>query len=870
MKRLLAVACILLGAIPTLKADHITGGEISYVFAGKSGDMYTYNVTVKMYMLCSSDRQFNDPAIVSVFNQATGVRVHDFTVPLGSTSIMNLSRANPCVTNPPTVCFRVGTYQLQLVLPASADGYIITANVVFRVDGMSNLVTGYSQVGATYTSVIPSNAAIANAPENNSATFGGDDLVVICADNSFTYNFTASDDDGDELRYSLCNAYQTGGITGNNGFPPPPPPYESVPYGNGYSGDAPLGSRVRIDVNSGKITGIAPSVGIYVITVCVEEIRGGVVIATQRKDMQINVASCDIAAAALPHEYIVCGADKTLTTKNISTSSLIKSYNWEFVNQSGVTVFNTTDPIATHTFADTGLYTVKLVINKGGDCSDSTESVARVYPGFSPDFNISGACINNPIRFNDATTSVYGVVNSWTWNFGDNNNNTASSLQNPSYTYPGTGNKNIRLIVADTKGCIDTVVKAASIFDKPPIDFAFRDTLICPPDALQLQATGNGNFTWSPQINMTGSSSAAPVVSPVTTTTYYAELNDDGCINKDSVMVRVVQQVSLQAMPDTIICEGDSAQLSAVSDGLRFSWTPSSTLNDASIINPVAVPGGTTVYQITASISTCTATKQINVRTVPYPVAYAGPDTIICYNTSTPLNASTDGKSFNWLPAAGLQDRNILNPIARPPSSTAYIFYAYDNKGCPKPGIDTVNVTVLPDINAFAGNDTAVIIGQPLQLQATGGNRYTWFPSTGLSATDIANPVAFFSLESPAKMIYRLLAFNEAGCVDSAFVAVKIFSSAPDIFVPNAFTPNNDGRNDIFEPVAAGIRHIDLFQVFNRWGQLMYTSKSTHDRGWDGTFKGEPMPSGTFVWVLKAMDFTGKPLFKKGTVVLIR
>src|SRR5207302_1211135 len=100
--------------------------------------------------------------------------------------------------------------------------------------------------------------------ENNSAVFVGSDLVIVCANNHFTYSFGATDGDGDQLRYSFCDAYQSEGGLSGGASPTPPPPFESVPYGNGFNGVAPLGIDVQIDPNTGLISGIAPNDGIYV------------------------------------------------------------------------------------------------------------------------------------------------------------------------------------------------------------------------------------------------------------------------------------------------------------------------------------------------------------------------------------------------------------------------------------------------------------------------------------------------------------------------------------------------------------------------------------------------------------------------------
>ena len=99
---------------------------------------------------------------------------------------------------------------------------------------------------------------------------------------------------------------------------------------------------------------------------------------------------------------------------------------------------------------------------------------------------------------------------------------------------------------------------------------------------------------------------------------------------------------------------------------------------------------------------------------------------------------------------------------------------------------------------------------------------------------------------------------------------MNIFSTLPEIYVPNAFTPNGDGQNDYFRLIAPGIQRVEVFRVYNRWGQLVYDSPATHSFGWDGLFNGKPVASDTYVWMVKAIDYTGRTHFKKGTVTLVR
>ena len=869
--RKLSICLVVLGFFQTARADHITGGEMYYYYTGFSNGQYNYNGTLKLLMRCNSGRQFNDPTVISVFDKATNNRISDTRVPLSRKETLQLTTHDKCITNPPIVCYEVGYYEFSISVPASLYGYIISGQVNYRVAGINNLTAGYAAIGATYTAEIPGTSASNDNPKNTSGRFVASDLVEICAGNSFSYSFAAEDNDGDNLRYSFCEAYQSGTSGGpNTSNPPLSPPYGAVPYGTNYGGSSPLGSTVQIDANTGLISGVAPpESGIYVVTVCITEIRNGVAIATQRKDIQINIAPCTIVGARLDPAYMLCKDTKTITLTNRSVSPLIITQQWDIFNNQGVSLFSSQNPSVTYSFSDTGKYTIKLEVNRGHECSDSTKAEVRVYPGFVPDFKFSGICYKKPTTFTDATTTVYGQVNSWNWDFGESDIAAGySNNRNTNYTYAALGQKNVRMIAGNTVGCIDTIMKTVSILDKPPINLAFRDTLICVKDEVQLLASGSGNFSWSPSLNILNQNSAAPTVVPGVSTTYFVDLDEDGCLNRDSVKVRVTDHVSLQPMSDTVICKGDSIQFRLVSDGFKYSWAPASQIINPSVKNAIAITPFNTSYQVTAFIGSCVATASVLVSTVAYPVANAGPDTMICFNTFAHLHAVMDGKSFKWSPMTSLSNGSVLDPIAKPVKTTAYIFSAYDTYGCPKPGNDTVVVRVLDKIKAFAGRDTAVVVNQPLQLTASGGVGYSWSPSLGLSALNKSDPVAQYT-QSSEGIRYKVLVYNEARCVDSAFVRVKVFKTSPIVFVPNAFTPNKNGSNDLLRPITAGMQVMEYFKIYNRWGQMVFSS-GISSIGWDGTFGGKQQDAGMYVWMVKAKDYLGRPYFQKGMVALLR
>jgi gliding motility-associated-like protein len=515
------------------------------------------------------------------------------------------------------------------------------------------------------------------------------------------------------------------------------------------------------------------------------------------------------------------------------------------------------------------VYVIKLKVQNSSGCVDSTTSPASVYPGFKPDFSYSGSCFQSPFQFTDNTVSRYGIVNSWKWDFADPASSTnTSTLKNPTHQYPSSGVRTVLLTVGDSKGCTDTVSKTVIASDVPALTLPFKDTLICSVDTLQLQANGNGVFSWAPNYDIINPATANPLVYPKTTTSYIVTLNEKGCIKKDTVKVNVLDFITVDAGRDTSICLTDSIRLRATSQGLQYIWTPSTGLNNPNIKNPVAKPLGNITYYVTASVGKCQDRDSIKIKVSPYPKANAGGDTSICYGDKAQLNGIIVGSGFTWTPVSSLVNSNTLNPLASPKATTNYILSAFDTLGCPKPFRDTVTVRVIPQVKAFAGRDTFIVANQPLQLNATGGTSYLWSPATGLSNTNISNPIATLS---PAidSITYRVRVSVLEGCFADDDITVKIFKTGPDIFVPTAFTPNADGRNDVLRPIAVGIKSLTFFKVYNRWGQMVYASSNFED-GWNGTLGGRDQATGTYVYMAQAIDYLGNAIVRKGTVVLIR
>lgn len=294
----------------------------------------------------------------------------------------------------------------------------------------------------------------------------------------------------------------------------------------------------------------------------------------------------------------------------------------------------------------------------------------------------------------------------------------------------------------------------------------------------------------------------------------------------------------------------------------------------------------TTYYRTLVKSGVCppdtSSVARVQFINVPFPEAAIDPDAAsICYGTSTPVNAViTTGTNYTWSNAATLTNTGngvvsalpyAINATATPLQSTSYLL-TVTNAGCPNALSDTFSVAVTPPIIVFAGNDTSIVATQPLQFNITvndpSANIYTWTPGTGLNATTIANPVANLSGMAGSAVTYTVRATTADGCFGEDDIKVLVFTTAPDIFVPSAFTPNGDGHNDVLRPIPVGIAKINYFRIYNRWGQLVFNS-SDIQKGWNGTINGQLQSTASFVYVTQGIDYTGKLVTRKGVVTLI-
>ncbi len=374
----------------------------------------------------------------------------------------------------------------------------------------------------------------------------------------------------------------------------------------------------------------------------------------------------------------------------------------------------------------------------------------------------------------------------------------------------------------------------------------------------------------------------APAIFTAPDTCFYGNIkvkDAKGCLVNTTVTVALNDTMRLELGAPQTICVGSSVTLQPQTNASTtiFTWTaqgqPLSTLSDPAIKNPVATPVDTAIYTLNAQWGICSRQDAIVINVLHKPIVSAGLDTAICNqatqtipSVATLIGSATDTSgtvNYLWTPSTKVSFPNQAITPAKTDSTQKFVLTVTDNYGCNFTVTDTVTVFVQPPVKAFAGRDTIAMYNRPHQLLATGGVGYLWTPAAPLNNPNIANPLA--TLTSDTR--FTVIVTDIAGCEGYDTVFLKVYEG-PTYHVPNAFSPNGDGRNDIFRPIPSGIASTDYFRVFNRFGELLFETKEWL-KGWDGTYRGKQQPIGTYVWMVKGKDYNGRVIEMKGTVLII-
>lgn len=308
-------------------------------------------------------------------------------------------------------------------------------------------------------------------------------------------------------------------------------------------------------------------------------------------------------------------------------------------------------------------------------------------------------------------------------------------------------------------------------------------------------------------------------------------------------------------------CVGDTLTLLA-SGGVTYQWAGPNlapTSQNPVVINNISAANAGKYTVIAYNQYDCSSTASTMVTVNPVPVAAVTGGTTICAGDSTRITAS-GGTGYLWSPGASLSDSTAAAPVAHPVDTTTYTVKVYNNAGCFD--TKTVTINVLHKAIANAGKNKVIFEGQSTTLNGSEkyGSTYSWTPDSALSDPTSLTPVA-----SPTNDITYTLHVNSSNNCgeDSSSVFVKVYKK---ITIPNTFSPNNDGINDLWN-IDALITYPDcILDVFDRYGQKVFHSIG-YNNAWNGKYNGKALPSGTYYYVLDLRNKTPKI---SGWVLLVK
>ncbi len=398
---------------------------------------------------------------------------------------------------------------------------------------------------------------------------------------------------------------------------------------------------------------------------------------------------------------------------------------------------------------------------------------------------------------------------------------------------------------------------------------------VCPGECDTIAASGiTGNYVWTgPGLSC---SICEDVIACTPASAVYTLVTTDSFNCSDTnfftIDVRPIPTIFISPEP-AVACVNDSLSLLA-QGAATYVWRPNINISCDTCDRPSILGVTNLVYTVMAtSIYGCKNTKEIPLTVLQHTDAGAGTDTTICYGQSVPLFAWGGGDGYQWVNPAGLSSATIRNPIAKPDSTTIYEVIIKENACFKDTAFVRVGIESFPRLGVSPG--AAIIAGNQVQLRTGIENHvpiasYRWTPANTLSCDDCPNPLA----TPTANTTYSVTVTSVHGCITDTFVTINMFCDRSEVFIPNTFTPNNDGLNDAFFVSGKGLNSIVRMSIYNRWGQLVFKlehiAPNDPSAGWDGTFKGSTLQPDAFIYLIDVECELGAVYHFQGDISIVR
>ena len=865
-------------------STHLVGGEMTYTCLGynEANNEYTYAITLTVYRDCGPNNEletfFDDLASIGIF-QNNQLYDEIFIPYPGSNTNIDTEINNPCLDNPSDACVQKAEYSAEILLNFSNGPIDITYQRCCRNGSISNIVQGQSS-GTTLTVHIP---VPVNGQCNSSPKFNVLPPAFLCVGSDMALDFSASDIDGNQLIYSLCTPMLGASQAEPAPSPPYPPPYFPITWESGYNETTPFfGSPpIVIDPLTGLLTGRPTQVGIFTIGICVSEYSSGNLLSTITRDYQIFIYDCPSTTvswieAQEPAQFCE-GLEITFTNLSLNATSFF----WDFgVMSIESDTSNEAEP--TFLFPGPGYYNVMLVANPGGVCADTSYQLFRVQPPVTIDFEIDGPnCINGTSFSFTPIGDIDGGI--FSWEFGQGIQSSETFPANIQYPEPGAYAVDLNYNV---NGCIGTIVHEIEI--APEVEAIIEpQPVFC--IGLQLDL-GNGSeeatsYHWiisKDDIQILSNEYEPTIIVPEAGLYSIILVSEAEGACPDTAFgfysANPLMYPEFDLDEDVFCFDNHSIDLEAggvFQSIATFLWEFGDEANqmESTEQNPqniqYSVPG---VYPVTLTISENNCVKEYTeiIEIHPNPVALFNiSDTTGCI----PLNIQFINFSEAWTALEhswefGNGDLSIdQNPMNTYTESGNFFVTLTINttEGC----IDQDTYQFPIPIEAFplpVANfkiDPAIVQIESPHVYFTDLSEGATIVQYLISNGEFIEDDSFnYTFDQAGEYQITQNVENEFGCIDELKSAVLVKGYL--FYMANAFTPNNDGNNDVIKPILNGAEAYQI-NIYDRWGKLVFSSKDPNE-AWDG----DGVSEGVYNYVAILTDLTKISHRFTGSILLMR
>lgn len=539
--------------------------------------------------------------------------------------------------------------------------------------------------------------------------------------------------------------------------------------------------------------------------------------------VSITVWAAPTVANAGPDQTL-CGLYTTNLAGNAATSGTAV---WTQISGSG-TIVTPGNPTTFVNNMVQGTHVFQWAISNGPVCPVSLDTISIVVwdpPSVATAGPNQTVCSSDTVQLAGNTPGI--GTGQWSITTGSGTISNAGDPNANVTALPNSGTVSMVWTISNGSCPPETDQMDITVIPAPTVDIQTPDTTICFSDMFQVRVdtTGNTNWNWLPTSGINLPTDLQPMVSPGTATEYFLTVTDPitNCSATDSITV------SVNALPadsiitlDTFICNVDTIQLnvSNITAGVTYVWTPSTGLSNGTIANPMAFPITTTDYEvaITETSTGCTRYDTINIAVFSLPLADFQ-DTTLCEGEFLDLEVEV-GDIWLWTSTDPTVDGSTADSVRIMPTTaqdySVFVVGNFGNRSCSDSAALHVEVN---SVTATAAPDYSLINpGQSVNLTSAGDNAsavytYSWDPVAGLDCDTCQNPVA-----TPEETTtYTVTVTDTAGCSDTYEVEIEV----EEFLVPNVFTPNGDGMNDVYIINYYGDRVYET-KIYDRWGKLVF------------------------------------------------